>query len=218
MSNKEIPTGVGAIIIVIIAMTIGSLVWIYEKNQPEINQNFSTQTLSKKIIYKNVRVSDSQIAFNFQVPINWLAETRHDRKTDKSIDLWRPFPNASVSGGENILYTDIGWKQTDFYFIDDFPSQDSYFNKLKNNTYNLANNGQWSKETVGGLSAEVFTFPVAKDANGGEIIDESYNGGKVYYINLPNTTKTLIIHKQAKGDNKFENYSKHLFGSLKFES
>jgi hypothetical protein len=78
--NTQIKTWVGTVVIIIIAITVGAFVWVYEKNQPEIAQpaqvnivkkaNKTADLVPSKVegwqIYRN-----EKYGFEFQYPKDW---------------------------------------------------------------------------------------------------------------------------------------------------
>jgi hypothetical protein len=137
-----------------------------------------------------------------------------------------PFPNASVSAGEYIQYTDTSWQQIDFYLKSESASseiakikqrQNEYCKEYGNDIAGCGNDApKLSKTVVDGKDVTVLTYSTDKDEKGNELISKGGTGGKNLYIDLPNSNKTLAISKQAKGDAQFEKDFEYLIQTLKF--
>lgn len=126
------------------------------------------------------------------------------------------FPNASVSAGKQIWYTDSNGKQIDFYILHDFDRLYTQWNE----TYKLSNDSvdyKRSTESVNGIVAEVITFAMDKDDCGNEIATKGGSGGKIYFIRFNDKKDMLIIRKQFKGDSQFEDNFTKLLKTLKIE-
>lgn len=137
------------------------------------------------------------------------------------------FPTASIATGDHIWYTDTSWEQIDFRFQNEIISnvvasvkkeQDDYCKKYGNDIVGCGNDApKWSVAVIDGKTVDVITYSTDKDEKGNEIISKGGTGGKVFYVEIPNSKKTLVITKQAKGDAQFENDFEYLIQTLKFE-
>jgi len=143
-------------------------------------------------------------------------------------DTDMPFPNASVAAGDHIWYTDTSWEQIDFRFQNEIVSnvvasvkkeQDDFCKKYDDpNMVGCGNDKpKWSKTIIDSNNVDVVTYSTDKDKKGNEVISKGGSGGKVFYVEIPNSNKTLIITKQAKGDTQFENDFEYLIQTLKIE-
>jgi hypothetical protein len=122
---------------------------------------------------------------------------------DNSRDDSNPgYPNASVSSGEYIWYTDGSMYQTDFRVLSEKDVK-QYYDKYK------SINSKISKDIfIGGLPAKIFI-----DQSKGEI-----TSGSVYaYIDIVKLKKTIVIHKQGDVSGESENNFNHILNTLKFE-
>ena len=74
--NTKIKTWVGAVVIIIIVITIGAFVWVYEKNQPEIApaQVDIVKNIDTAINWKTY--TNSKYKFEFKYPNNWIDQGR----------------------------------------------------------------------------------------------------------------------------------------------
>lgn len=131
-------------------------------------------------------------------------------------DNWNPFPAASVSASDYIWYTDTSWKQIDFHILDSFSSQKTLFNDVFVLKNSQKNDLQWGAEVVDGINADVATFATDKDENGKEYISKGGSGGKMYFVCLNQGKDMMVISKQAKGDDQFEEGFSNLIKSLGF--
>ncbi len=136
------------------------------------------------------------------------------------------FPNASVTANDFIWYTDISWAQIDFQIVDE--SAEWVVAKVRKddkkwcdeNGADMAgcgdNMSKWAKAIIDGQNVDFETYATDKDENGNESITKGGSGGKMYYISIPNSTKSLKIWKQAKGEPQFEKDFEHLIQTFKF--
>lgn len=131
------------------------------------------------------------------------------------------FPNVSVGAREGIWYTDWSAYQVDFYVlkesIDTLVSEKRReLESQKSNCLSLGGDSAsceyvWSDVVVAGQSAQQVQFPL----DNGEVTKDE-TGGKMVYVPIPNTNKTLVIYKQAMGDAFFEKNIDTLLSSLQF--
>jgi len=138
----------------------------------------------------------------------------------------RDFPNATVariSENGGIDYSDWNPDQIDINFLTDQAAEnekegieEDAKNFLANNPYQRTFKWIWSMENVGGYDAETVTFPLGLDSAGQNNATVELTGGKIYFISIGETGKTLVIKKQGKGDEQFEKDFGHLIDSLKF--
>jgi hypothetical protein len=140
----------------------------------------------------------------------------------KSDDPWLPFPNVSVSAWDEIGYIDTEWVQIDFFILNDFNNQQTFFNKVRENRNSgvkgwSTKDSDWTTEVVGGLGAEVVSFSTTKDEMGNEVISKAGAGGKIYFIRINNGRDMFIIDKQAKGNSQFETDFRNIIQTFKFE-
>ena len=132
-----------------------------------------------------------------------------------------PFPNASVSSGKYIWYSDSNAFQVDFYIksgnAEDIiakikQDQNSYCKKEGNDMVGCGDDlAKWSKTIIDGKNVDFSTDPT-----NGEEISKGNTGGKNYYIQIPGMNKTLVIQKQMEGDAKFEADFNNLIQTFKF--
>lgn len=158
-----------------------------------------------------------------------------DAYNRKGMQYPLPFPDASISASDQIQYTDISWKQVDFYVTDESAESvagkekkrsEDYFKEWCVDKYGAVKRSQptcsdeslgaWTNEAVGGNDATVVAYPTDKDAKGNEVVDKGGAGNKNYYVGLGDDL-TLVIKKQAKGDERFESDFSHLIETLRFE-
>ncbi len=83
MDNKKIPTRLGAVILVVIAITVGGFVWVYEKNQGSIATDIPTQAIQKKA---------------------QTAEKVHPGKTDEKVAIAEPVEQWKTCRNEKAGY------------------------------------------------------------------------------------------------------------------
>lgn len=269
--NKKVNTAVAIMVIIIIASTLGTLIWLSNDSENKVSAQPQINTENVKVEYKNLRVNDGTITFVFEVPIKWLTETRHSGEKQLSVEEMRDFlatnfdgdiktnpdlysdyyeiswselkkmsveeikrtyfsdffPNASVAAGDHIWYSDTSWKQIDFRLQNKDASDIVAEVKQEHNDYckkygygiiGCGNDApKWSKAIIDGKNVDIITYSMDKDEKGNEIISKGGTGGKVFFVEIPNLKKTLVISKQAKGDNQFENDFEYLIQTFKFE-
>lgn len=118
-------------------------------------------------------------------------------------------PDLSV-GSKDLMYGDTNWEQVDFFHKKEATAD------LVATAKRTFTGGTWSKETVGGISADVYTHPL----DNGQVT-KGGTGGKEYYISVPQPNlyffTTLVITKQAKGDAAFEDGFKTMISTMAFE-
>ncbi|GEM_PF-2653885 len=211
--------------------------------------------------YKKISVANGIINFSFQIPIDWLSETRHSGEKELSIEEMkdflgtdynkninkvdnipdyadlspymleqmpaneieiryerkdRPFPNASVSAGDQINYIDAYGPQIDFYIHEDVDKLPNF----QNGIYKLNREGdQWKRSTemVSGLITDVVTFSMDRDECGNEVSTKGRSGGKTYFIRLENKKDMLVIQKQSRGSSQYEKDFVDLIKTLKIK-
>ncbi|MFA5961076.1 MAG: hypothetical protein WC848_00115 [Parcubacteria group bacterium] len=89
MDNKKIPTHLGTIVIVIIAITVGAFVWQYEKNMPDnATQSVMPAPVKKAPVQSVVAQSEEVIPSN--IPADWK-----NYKNDKQGIEFR-YPSAGI--------------------------------------------------------------------------------------------------------------------------
>lgn len=153
----------------------------------------------------------------------------YDWKTLKSLsdnDVRKRFymeeiPNASVSQGSDILYTDWNAAQLDFFIVP--KSAEKLILEKKQELMSFCKRWKedcgrftWKELTVGGKSSNFLINPVAKDAKGNDAPNKEEPGGGECFVPI-SSEETLIIDKQAKGDAQYEKDFDHLITTLKFE-
>lgn len=83
MDNRNIPTKLGTAILLVIAITVGAFVWVYEKEQGSIVADISIQSLQKKIQTDTVKDPQETLPFPEmdQAEKNRLTELTKDWQT-----------------------------------------------------------------------------------------------------------------------------------------
>ncbi len=154
-----------------------------------------------------------------EVPSTWsyyfAGESMPEPLSNNSL-AGRPFFSIAQNG---VAFGDMNWNQIDFH-----KAAGSDVARLIRTM--KANNepGEWSKETVGGVQADVFTGAL----DNGQIT-KGGSGGKMYFFswqrrsdsNAARITRTydvgLVIDKQALGDAEFECGFQHLLSNISFD-
>jgi len=110
MDNKKIPTWVGTVVLVIIAVTVGVLVWKYEK-EVDITQTKNIENQPNKSLLALKQSSDTRseiqtpadgtyknTQYNFQIiiPNDWkIIENNDDNLSDPFFVFYKEIPNAN---------------------------------------------------------------------------------------------------------------------------
>jgi len=164
-----------------------------------------------------IKVADEIYPDYSDLPLSKIGALPDDevkRKFFRSKDEWLPYPNASISAGNYISYSDTAWEQIDFYIIRDFPKKKTWFNEIKAGFPGVLK----KSEKIAGLFCEVMVFPVDKDEKGREMVTKNGTGGRIYYIPLNKGKDMLVINKQAKGGSGFEKGFKIILETFRIES
>jgi hypothetical protein len=110
-----------------------------------------------------------------------------------------------------VQFGDTNWDQIDFTLYEGDRSDVVNLAKSK-----VGAGETLSQETVGGLPAQVITYPL----DNGQVT-KGGTGGKTYYLTVPARGNagayTVRINKQAKGDAAFEAAVTHLLQTIKFQ-
>jgi hypothetical protein len=194
MQKKKI---VISLIILIIAAAAGVL-WYSQKLSEEsrcIKKDLSPQ-------YKNFKL----LSLIGEVPINWsILRIPESIGNDKLSGL----PTGAI-GKTEITHGDINGEQVNFYFV----SQDIVDSLIQESKADKYNKGYWDAEMIGGIKAEVNIFPLDENGN----VSKGDTGGKKYYFKFPSKNiKTLVIWKQTKGNEEFEEGFQHFINSIYFQ-
>ncbi len=117
-------------------------------------------------------------------------------------------PTASI-GSDDVEFGDLNWYQIDLHYTINNITQ-SLVEEAKKTNYGST----WSNTNISGINADVQTFPLD---NGN--VTKGGTGGKSYFLSLPDAydVKTLVITKQAQGDEEFENGFEHFIETLTFK-
>lgn len=188
MDNKKIPTSVGTIVIVIIAITAGVLVWKYEKQQ---ERDVSSSDLkiqgnkeSEKDVFNNFKISDFDTWKDYRneaigVKIKYPKELYID-ESDKEVTFDYLSPNDPVQKNEGslLLHLSISKEQKTIK---------QYIEKYK---LNALQNFKQTQVQLNGSHAEQITY---KDA---------FAGGEIYTTLIQKENNLIIIN--YAGDNKLE--------------
>lgn len=113
MDNKKIPTSIGAIILVIIAITAGMFVWVYEKGQ-----NWGVVTMQPQIVQKN---------------------SGAEKMTNEPISEWKTYQDKKY-GFEFKYPKAFDVKITDYYSISDSSKEKVRFSIKKWKDYIIQEN------------------------------------------------------------------------------
>lgn len=106
--SKKLTLSIIAVIIVFIA---GGWFWyasVREKHAQVVKDEQSIPPMFKEGVnysYKTVRVSDGQVGFIFEVPSNWLTETRNMGEKPMTESEMREFFKTNRDGSKNSDYT-----------------------------------------------------------------------------------------------------------------
>ena len=169
---------------------------------------------SKKVVEivepQNVYKSVQAEGFTFEVPTTWSIYRAGDIEipSDKLSQVL-----ISV-GQDDVSFGDTNWTQVDFSF-----SQGNIVQSLVDQAKKESLSNTFSKEIIDGLSVDIQTVPF----DNGQVT-KAGSGGKVYYISLLEgkvtanafPVRTMVITKQAKGDEIFESEFDYLIKSIKF--
>jgi hypothetical protein len=146
--------------------------------------------------------------FTAEIPSDWSTLYNSENILQKNQQgEYEIAPRNSIAAiaKNDISFSDTSWNQVDFYAAES--------NITDNIKKQFNTGGSWKKETINNYTADVFTF----DLDNGQVT-KGGTGGKIYLFHLPkNYLKTFIIHKQALGDQTFEDDFKHLLTTSKFE-
>jgi len=190
------------ITVVVTALIVGGGVYAWQRYTPQSTQQNSPTEISE---YKKFEMMYyARDIITTEIPEIW---SMYKNPENLGRDNLSDSPTASI-GAKDVRATNFNWQQIDlFYVINDISK--SLIEKAKETKY-----GTWSKETVGGIEADVVTYPL----DNGEVT-KAGTGGKKYFLSLPNIydVRTLVISKQAKGDEEFENEFAHFIETLKFK-
>lgn len=206
--------------------------------------------------YKTVSANSRVANVSFEVPRDWMTETRHsdDKNTPvaqmraflatahytdfsaeqlramtdvdianmyfRYIDGYGPiFPNASVIPAGAISYGDWNATQIDVFF-----EEGSVVERVVARKDFIARacaviheqpfcNTAWENTAIQSLSVTIET-PEFTPTTG---ISKENAGGQRYYIAVPGKNATLIVRKQSRGDQAFEQGFARLLATLRFE-
>ncbi|HLN19082.1 MAG TPA: hypothetical protein VK255_02845 [Patescibacteria group bacterium] len=87
MNQKKIPTGIGVALIVIIVVTIGVLVWKYEKNQKESVQETHLNVLPKETIKNTSNYKNEGYKYEIEIPIGFSVKTGSLKDPDSLVNI-----------------------------------------------------------------------------------------------------------------------------------
>ncbi|MCK4635716.1 MAG: hypothetical protein KAT32_02535 [Candidatus Moranbacteria bacterium] len=231
----------GAIIIAIILIVVVFVINYDKKDQNQeeviIDETLNIEEEEKQEIQKMVEFSDGKTNISFSIPNKWVVETRHSGEKEISVEEMRnflvdnvdpysleflsqysdesieeqfygkgeypkDFPTASISSNK-ISYSDVSWYQIDFTFVSENVKKVILEENYATEVY---------ETSVGENIAYMETFPL--DSNGESSKDGT--GGIKYYIKIAEN-KTLIISKQAKGNEQFEKDFDYLIKTFKIK-
>ncbi len=173
----------------------------------------------------NLKTNSNLYSDYYDMPWSEI-EKMSDKEVEKA--YFSPmFPDASVSAGNYIQYTDLNFHQINFY-IKDQSAENIIADVKQKHEEECDEHGSdsagcgvnalvWKKEMVNNRDVDVLVYSVDKDENGIEKASKGGTGGKKYYIEIPKSNKTLIISKQAKGSVGFEADFANLIKTLTFE-
>jgi hypothetical protein len=240
-----------ATVVVIIALVAGGLFWyasVKEKQTSAIKDMQSDVLTSEKetpFSYKTVRVSDGKIGFTFDVPSNWLTETRNMGEKLMTESEMREFFKTNRDESKNSDYTNqysfdqidkLNLMQLDHNlkmsnrgdFLPDYPNASvasSYWiyygdaNGYQTDFYILSSQDaekSWNWYSQGKLIKDITI-----DGRMSKIITNKSDRGKgsgSRQILIPITSsKVLFINKQYYPENEIQNDFDHLLDTLKFE-
>ncbi|MFC1560151.1 hypothetical protein ACFL4F_03500 [Candidatus Margulisiibacteriota bacterium] len=134
------------------------------------------------------------------------------------------YPNASVApGNADIMYGDMSWDQIDLYVLDvdmytiDYAEGDVkmvtsyYFDKAVSYVTSHID------ELMASTRAIKVSNSIGEDEDGRPLATRERSGGILLFIAIPRTDKTLLIKKQARMGQEFEDGYNHLIETLRFE-
>lgn len=156
--------------------------------------------------YKTVTIGATWSAVTFEIPTSWSVVRNVE---SVGITTLPDLPTGSV-GQTDVAYGDLNWSQVDFLF-----AYQDIVDRLVAPDEEVDTGWARSQETVGGVVADVFTFLLDEDGE----VSKGGTGGKEYILRIPKEfdgEKTLMILKQAKGDEAFERGFEHLLQTLRF--
>jgi hypothetical protein len=133
MDNKKIPTSIGAIVLIVIAVTVSMFIWVYEKNQTE--QQIGQTMIDKKA--KNNNLSSNASPMDSQENESWMS---FDSKKDTGLSLGVRF-NYPATWSQN------GSRDSDAVSIVPFFDKSKYSKQCK-----FINNGATSCFETGGVA------------------------------------------------------------------
>lgn len=136
------------------------------------------------------------------------------------IDGYGPaFPNVSVIPAGAISYGDWNKMQIDVFFekgavTERVTAQKNFIARACAGAHKQPFcNTVWENTTVQSLPVTIETPEFSPTKN----IDKENSGGQRYYIAVPDKNATLIIRKQSRGDQAFEQHFARLLSTLRFE-
>jgi hypothetical protein len=176
-----------------------------QKTSQKIDESETKIASTEKTTYKKISFLSNEI--NSLIPSNWSVFQSEENIGAKTLS---DLPLVSISQ-DKVKFGDINWSQIDIFF-----TENNITEQLVQEEENLnkeANKGTWSKEKIGKIEADVITYPLDNNQ-----ATKEKTGGKKYFLTLENglSAKTMVISKQAKGNQEFEDGFEKFIKSLEF--
>jgi len=168
------------------------------KNNREVYIESGTEFKKLEIYYGNL-ISE--------IPSSWKLVINDEHYCNASDT---PSNSSYSFSPDDIIYIDIAWRQVDICVDDEnleksegsIPFNPQFINEI----------GCWGEEFLLKLNskADVFYEYTEKDGS----VSKGNPGGKIYFIAVPELNKTVIIKKQARGDDEYEAYFDNFINNL----
>ncbi|MDQ5893467.1 MAG: hypothetical protein QG640_479 [Patescibacteria group bacterium] len=217
MDNKKIPTSIGAIVLVIIAITAGMFVWVYEKGQ---GWDTEIVVMQLKVAPKEAEKTDLSES-ELKTPIS---EPEHAKPiVFEPFEKWATYKNEVIGieiryPHELFLNTKDSTKITfDYLSPNDLEQTKEYATLaemrisleegsvdkvIKERTLERPLNLKQQEITLNNVTAQQLTYT------------SGFDGGTMYQTYIPNGRSTIVIW--YAGDNQLENTFNRILSTIRY--
>ncbi|MFA7209754.1 MAG: hypothetical protein WC120_05785 [Parcubacteria group bacterium] len=197
IDNKKIPTVLGTVIIVIIAITAGVLVWKYEKikSQDEAGMQNRGVEFSKLMEKKNNQQKETANKFEIvNIDKNW------NKYISNSKNFSLNYPNSWKLEGENIFLDENGKKIAEL--LPGLTNEQKCFDNSKESATRMQ---VVSKQNIilNKNEVEIITLKVVRDS-----------GGKIWFPNIYCMYKENKVFKMSFYDEESISNKNNLFNTI----
>lgn len=174
MDNKKIPTGVGTMIIIIIAVTVGAFLWLYEKNQPSYLQPI-VETSHRPIAKNNQFLSTLPSQTPSTASNDEVDQISTRDAYNKSVELLKDKPNLELYNiGVDRFNTGVSANTMDLFFRSNSKIYGTLYHLDTKIAVQMPGNSDPKMQKTNNIDPAIFTkiFPTIPD----NIIDIGFEG------------------------------------------